>query len=101
MACSRETPSCRSSLVSLMRCLLLALNQESWLRKPALVVVWLLLSVGLPPKESVYTPLPPSGTVEYTRTRPAGIDRYGSDQVRDSLTPTDVSLSTPTPATDT
>mgnify|MGYP001133705120 CR=1 FL=1 len=64
---------------------------ESW----ALVVVWLVLSAGLPPNATVCTLDTASSNVEATRTVPFGKSTNGSEYTRMRFTPTDVSLNTP------
>jgi hypothetical protein len=96
-SCSNVVASCRSSEVSLSRCRLLALNQESWLLKLAFVLVERDASDWLPPKASCCSPLDPSSKLEFTSTRPEGSARNGDECVRDWAAPMDVSLRMPNP----
>jgi hypothetical protein len=74
---------------------LFVLNQESWFIAPTIVDVCSELSDWFPPNASACTPLVPSGKIELTRTRPAGIERYGEPSLRETFTPADVSLRIP------
>jgi hypothetical protein len=67
----------RSSVVNLMRCRLLPLNQERWLLNSVPVFFWLVFIVELPPNATVLSPVDPSGKVDVMRTVPLGISRYG------------------------
>src|SRR3954462_1492545 len=54
----------RSSVVSLMRCLLLLLNHDSWLVSSVPVLVWLVFMFELPPNATVLMLVVPSGNAE-------------------------------------
>ena len=75
-SCSYE--SRRSSVVSLRRCLLFSLNQDSMFVNWAVVERWPVFIAGLPPNETVCTLGVPSANVEFTRTVPLGSVRNGS-----------------------
>ena len=61
-----------------MRCLLLALNHDSWLVSSVPVFVWLVFMFELPPNDTGLMLVDPSGNVEVIRTVPLGMLRYGS-----------------------
>jgi hypothetical protein len=68
------------------------LNHDSELLNAIVVFDWLVPANGLPPKPSERTPDVPSAKSEFTRTVPAGSERYGSDALCEPCTPSDVSL---------
>ena len=52
-------------------------NQDSWFWNAVPMLATVVFIAGLPPNESICTPLVPSSKSEFTRTRPAGRSRYG------------------------